>query len=189
MTSALGVTDSGRETWVGPRDSLSDGPLTEIQAAVRKQIDWRVDDRPGDSVSTRDQRLDADEVQRRTRPELFVQKRGSCRVHVEPLEGWEGVVETIEGDRLGVRLRGLLDSGSTDEVATIEIDSVSDADRSLIAVGAVFYWGVGYAIEHGTKKLVSEIRFRRLPAWTATEIKRAEQFGSEFDEAFGEETS
>jgi hypothetical protein len=41
----------------------------------------------------------------------------------------------------------------------------------LMASGAVFYWSVGYRETlWGQRERVSAIRFRRLPAWTTSDL-------------------
>ena len=103
----------------------------------------------------------------------------------ELLQQWEGTVVEVDSGWMKVTLDSLTEHESTEEQATIELDEVPDADRSLVEVGAVFYWSIGYRVEpHGQKTLTSNIRFRRLPAWTSTEIQRAKSFAAKFDILF-----
>ena len=105
----------------------------------------------------------------------------------ELLQQWEGTVVEIDSHWMKVTLHSLTEFASTEEQATIELDEVPDADRSLVEVGAVFYWSISYRVEpQGQKTLTSNVRFRRLPAWTSTEVERAKRIASKFDTLFQE---
>jgi hypothetical protein len=61
-----------------------------------------------------------------------------------------------------------------DEEAEFPMEEVSDADRSFIMPGAVFYWNIGYIDNiSGQRTRASVIRFRRLPVWRPEELERA----------------
>ena len=58
-----------------------------------------------------------------------------------------------------------------EEEGVFEIECVSDNDKQLMKVGAVFRWTLGYERSpSGTKKKVSQVVFRRLPAWSKRDI-------------------
>jgi len=77
----------------------------------------------------------------------------------ELLEHLEGTVIEVTDVELSTRLRDLLDTDRPELTATLSLDEVPDADRPLVAPGAVFYWGIGYKVEHhGQKSLQSSIR-------------------------------
>ncbi|MBI4081268.1 MAG: hypothetical protein HY423_01525 [Candidatus Lambdaproteobacteria bacterium] len=110
------------------------------------------------------------------------------------MEQWEGTVQTISQKKFVAVLRSMLSAERTEESATFEIDSVPDADLSLVQPGAVFYWSVGYRNElSGQKVLMSVVRFRRLPAWSKRDIERArntaEKFSVFFDDQHSESAS
>lgn len=91
------------------------------------------------------------------------------------LQKWEGVVLAIEQDSFLARLLDL-SQGTSEEEGEFSIDDVSEEDRLLLKPGAIFYWNIGYHDSRtGQRRKVSEIRFRRLPAWTAREIEAAER--------------
>jgi hypothetical protein len=73
-------------------------------------------------------------------------------------------------------LRDLTSPAQPEEQATFSMDAVPEPDCSLVALGAVFYWVIGYEVTiTGTRKTVSMLRFRRLPAWTKADILSAKQ--------------
>jgi hypothetical protein len=59
----------------------------------------------------------------------------------------------------------------------LEKQELSDFDLELLETGAIFYWTVGYRLKlpRGARERVSQIRFRRLPAWSRSEIAAAEE--------------
>lgn len=90
------------------------------------------------------------------------------------LQHWEGTVATIAGDEFVATLRDLTDPSQSEEQASFPLDAVPDPDRDLLLPGAVFYWAIGYEVTvTGTRKTVSMLRFRRLPAWTKSDILSA----------------
>jgi hypothetical protein len=62
-----------------------------------------------------------------------------------------------------------------EEEAEFEWADVSAEDRKLVEPGAIFYWTIGfYSMADGQVLRSSLLRFRRLPAWTNSELKRAQ---------------
>ena len=89
------------------------------------------------------------------------------------LQKWEGVVEEKNGDFFSARLVDLAGQ-KRDEYAEFSYDEVSREDLSLLEPGSVFYWTIGYYIAWGgQRQRSSQIRFRRLPAWTKPELERS----------------
>ncbi len=104
------------------------------------------------------------------------------------LKEWEGFVTEIDmGDgSFSARLCDLTDgTRETEAQATLYIDDLDPDDHELLKLGGIFRWVIGYRdTKFGTRERVSNIRFRRLPAWSAREIKRAKQAGEELASAF-----
>jgi hypothetical protein len=91
------------------------------------------------------------------------------------LQKWEGVVLAVEHDSFLARLIDLT-QGGTEEEAEFSLDDISEEDKPLLKPGAIFYWNIGYHDSRtGQRRKVSEIRFRRLPAWTSKEIEAAKR--------------
>jgi hypothetical protein len=92
------------------------------------------------------------------------------------LQQWEGtIVEVSDTDFVAV-IRDKTDPSSPEEEATFSFDQVSPADRQLAVSGGVFYWSIAYEDTiTRTRKTVSIIRFRRLPAWSRRDIDRVDR--------------
>ena len=58
-------------------------------------------------------------------------------------------------------------------------------DLDLLEPGAVFYWNIGYRDRPSGRERISTIRFRRLPVWTADELKVADQEAARVREKIG----
>jgi len=101
------------------------------------------------------------------------------------LQKWEGVVTEVEKDIFNARLLDLTDDNPEEE-ADFSIEEVSEDDRKLLKPGAVFYWSLGY-LTTGTGQVIrtSIVKFRRLPAWTETEVKRAQEQAAEIRRTIG----
>ncbi|WP_309775537.1 hypothetical protein [Nitrobacter vulgaris] len=91
------------------------------------------------------------------------------------MQEWEGYVSTIAEGSFTARLVDKTKGNSVeDEEADFPIDDLTDEDRQLLVPGAVFRWVIGYQrTMSGTKRRVSQITFRRLPAWTRRELQHA----------------
>ncbi len=113
-------------------------------------------------------------------------RRGEV-VRVEVLEAWEGTVVAIDRGDVVARLRDRADPAREEWLATFALDAIADDDRSLVATGAVFYGSAGYEVlRDGRKRLVVELRFRRVPAWSAREIRRLAAEVGELDDLFSD---
>lgn len=86
------------------------------------------------------------------------------------LQQFECTVLEVAEREFSATLKDVTDRTRADEVATFDVAEVSEGDLGLLREGAIFYWSIGYAIEYGQKRREYQIRFRRLPAWTAAEV-------------------
>ena len=101
------------------------------------------------------------------------------------LQKWEGVVMEVEKDIFHARLLDLTEKNPEEETDFL-FEEVSEDDRSLIKPGAVFYWSLYYLTTRTGQIIKSSIvKFRRLPAWTETEIRRAKEQAAEIRRAIG----
>lgn len=99
----------------------------------------------------------------------------------ELLQQFEGTVLAIEGDAFTARLKDRTTPTESGEVATFWMSDVSDSDGELVAIGAVFYWSMGYRIRPWKQRERSSfLRFRRLPVWTRTDLERARTQANEW---------
>ena len=104
----------------------------------------------------------------------------------ELLQHWEGRVTAVEEECFTAVLRDLTDPGKPEEEMIIPQEEVADEDLALLAEGSIFYWMIGYRrATNGQKMRASEIRFRRLPVWTRSEMIRLERSANRLAEVFG----
>ncbi len=97
----------------------------------------------------------------------------------------EGIIISLSEDFFTAKLVDPAHN-DVDEVADFPYNEVSDDDQSLLTVGAVFYWNIGYKLSPtGQKERSSLIRFRRIPAWTTKEIDNASTKAEELSLIFG----
>jgi len=99
---------------------------------------------------------------------------------------WECTVDALIGETFLATLRSLKDPADSEKEAEIPVDEVSSDDRELLEVGAVFYWTMGYEVSpSGTRRRFSQIKFRRLPAWTRRDLRHVEQRADALFQMFG----
>lgn len=110
---------------------------------------------------------------------------GEFKERAVSLQKWEGVVTEVEKDIFNARLLDLTDDNPEEE-ADFSIEEVSEDDRKLLKPGAVFYWSLGY-LTTGTGQVIrtSIVKFRRLPAWTETEVKKAQEQAAKIRRTIG----
>jgi len=99
---------------------------------------------------------------------------GSTRTLI-PITEWEGYVEGIFEDEFSVKMVNVRSKSPlpADE-ATFHKDQVSKHDRQLLREGAIVRWVIGRErLSTGQVRNVSELYFRRLPAHTEKDYRRA----------------
>lgn len=100
---------------------------------------------------------------------------------------WECTVLSVGATSFAAALRSLRDPIDSEKEADIPIEAVTPDDVELLEAGAIFYWTIGYEISAGgTRRRTSQLKFRRLPAWTKKDIARVRERGKELFEMFGE---
>ena len=99
---------------------------------------------------------------------------------------WEGYVVDVGKTDFVARLIDLTaGSEHEDEEAIIPLAEISDRDAERIREGSIFRWVIGYERSvTGTRKCVSQIVFRDLPAITAADLREAEAWAEETARAF-----
>ena len=110
-----------------------------------------------------------------TLPSVPLKWSSNVRFFVE--KAWLGTVTAVNittklGDQ-GFRARLVEVAGPAME-GEFSLEEVSDDDRELVRVGAEFYWNFGYVERCGQRSRESFLRFRRLPAWSQSQIDCAE---------------
>jgi hypothetical protein len=107
---------------------------------------------------------------------IFTPALKAPELSLQPLQEWEGYVTEIGPEKFSARLVDRTAGNTTEsEIAEFPVADVADDDKLLLIVGGVFRWIIGYQRSRGgTKRRVSQVTFRRLPAWSANELKEAE---------------
>lgn len=102
------------------------------------------------------------------------------------LQSWEGVVLAVDDDVFTARIADMANK-TPDEEVEIPIAELSPFDIELLEPGAIFYWSIGYRqrLPQGTRERVSRIRFRRLPAWSRSDLRRARGRAEDLRAEFG----
>lgn len=98
---------------------------------------------------------------------------------------WSGVVTEINDQELTVKLEDITNPDNPDEIVVLSLEEIEKREWSLIEVGAMFLWHIGY--RSGPKypmQRFSKISFRRLPKWTSEEIHNAEILAKEYANFF-----
>ena len=97
------------------------------------------------------------------------------------LQEWEGYVLEIRTTDFVAHLVDLKVGASHEkEEAVIPLAEISDYDVNRMRTGSIFRWVIGYERSiAGTKKRVSQIVFRDLPAITEADLKDGEAWAHE----------
>ncbi len=90
------------------------------------------------------------------------------------LGAFDGTIVEVRDDYFIARLVNKQDPNDVQEEAEFPFAEIPNADQSLVAKGAMFYWYMGMVKKpHGQQSKSSLIRFRRLPAWDESDIQGA----------------
>lgn len=101
------------------------------------------------------------------------------------LQQWEGTVTELAEGEFTAELRDLTDPTNYREEAAFGLDDVSPDDLSLLALGAVFRWSIGYRTSAaGQRERVSQLRFVRIPGWRRSAIADITQGAAELQRRF-----
>lgn len=104
-------------------------------------------------------------------------------------KAWLGVVTdtevTTEMGEPGFRAR-VMDLEGLKMDGEFALEELSTDDLPLVAVGAEFYWNIGYVEHRGRRTRESSIRFRRLPPWSQAQINKAFAEAAELKSLFSE---
>lgn len=96
-----------------------------------------------------------------------------------PLQIWEGTV--LKVDHTAGVMHVLLDAKMAQvprHTAEIDLEWVSDQDEDLVRPGAVFYLTLFKRTRRGSIENSQELRFRRRPSWTPSQLKRIDEEAS-----------
>ncbi|WP_156954363.1 hypothetical protein [Paraburkholderia acidipaludis] len=108
-------------------------------------------------------------------PEVSIENRPRAwprqAVYAAPIEIFEGVVQEIDPTQgtMQVNLRAKT-RATAEHTADISLRWVNPQDRDLVRPGAVFYLSLYRELRGKTIRNTEDIRFRRLPAWTKSQV-------------------
>lgn len=97
---------------------------------------------------------------------------GDTQKYSGKTQRWEGYVTAIHEDYFQARIEDLTNPG-TYEIIKFDLDEISPEDESLLKLGAVFYFSIGYVLNNGQREKTSLLRFKRIAEWTEEEFNRA----------------
>jgi len=101
-----------------------------------------------------------------------------------PVTEWEGYIESVDEEEFSVRMVNVRSKSVLPvDQATFSKNEVSEYDRSLLRKGAIVRWIIGRErLPTGKIRNVSELYFRRLPAYSEKDYRRAyEKVGTFLD--------
>lgn len=109
-------------------------------------------------------------------PSAFRPPQRRPQISLQPIQEWEGCVTEIGVDHFKARLTDLSANDETEsELGEFPISDLSDDDRELLREGAILRWVIGYQVlRGGTRQRISQVVFRRLPAWTKGDLAGAD---------------
>ena len=85
---------------------------------------------------------------------------------------WQGYVIEKNKNGFKAKLEDLTSPGGTNEIVEIDNKQVSEDDKEMISLGAIFYLSAGYATINGQVERKSSLRFKRV-SWTQDELDEA----------------
>ena len=104
---------------------------------------------------------------------------------MESLQKWEDIVEEINEDFFSARVTDKTNN-SREEYVEFDLEEIDPDDMNLLKSGAIFYWSIGYyTSQAGQRFRSSEIRFRRLQAWTHRDLEDADNKASKLAKQLG----
>ncbi|MDI6776796.1 MAG: hypothetical protein QMD03_06080 [Syntrophales bacterium] len=102
------------------------------------------------------------------------------------LQQWEGELIEIKNEECTAILRDMSHPENPIEEITFSVAEISPSDISLAVPGSIFYLSIGYYDRiDGQRLRAASIRFRRLPEWTMSDFKRAEEEAEKIKGIFG----
>ena len=103
------------------------------------------------------------------------QEKARLRRTLTPTAEWEGYIDNITGDEFLVKMVNVRSKSRLPaDQATFSNDDVSEYDRQLLKEGAIVRWVIGRErLPTGQVRKVSELYFRRLPAHSEEDYRRA----------------
>jgi hypothetical protein len=103
-------------------------------------------------------------------------EQGRARASFYALQEWEGyVTEILEDSFRAILVDITAKSSEPEEQIQLSFDELAfEEDKSSMRIGSIFRWAIGYErMASGQRKRVSQILFRKRPAWTKADLSAA----------------
>ena len=115
----------------------------------------------------------------------WLRARREPAVTLHALQEWEGYVLDIRATDFVAHLVDLtVSSSQEEEEAVIPLTEISDDDAFKMREGSIFRWVIGYERSAaGTKKRVSQIVFRDLPAMTKSDLRNGRVWADQISDS------
>lgn len=119
--------------------------------------------------------IDANRVVPPANSRFLDKARDRLKRTLVPTTEWEGYIESMTENEFSVRMIDVRSNSPLPvEQATFHKDEVSEYDRKFLMEGAIVRWIIGRErLPTGQVRNVSELYFRRLPAHSEKDYKRA----------------
>ena len=102
------------------------------------------------------------------------------------LNKWEGYVISSDPEECRAVIKDLTSPDRADEEIVFSLEEIQEEDLELVKPGAIFYLYIGYYINaSGTRMTSHVIKFRRLPQWSKSELRKIEQDTREIADKLG----
>lgn len=105
-------------------------------------------------------------------PAIRKQRVVSYRNSFSKVQTWIGYVTAVQAGSFFARIEDTRLQGTYEE-AEFDLEEVEEEDKTLLSIGSIFYWSIGYEYRGGTKSKQSVLRFKRLPKLNASDIDSA----------------
>ena len=150
-----------------------DSPMTTEDKEMASVAPWA--STQGDSPMTTEDKDDAPQII--DFPDLSGISQTRPQVIFHALQEWEGYVLEHNEREFTARLLDLTADSMQEDEAIIPLVEISEDDLNRLRPGSIFRWVIGYERSaSGTKKRVSQIVFRDLPAMTEKDLSEGEEW-------------
>ena len=183
------------ETKFGDKSAGVDEPTEVIDGAVRLMLESREARRErGTPQSSANAQVAQLATEREQDMEFLnavmnvtpIRTRPAPTVTLHALQEWEGHVIEINEKEFTARILDLTANATfEEEEADIPFEELSDDELGKLRIGSIFRWVIGYQRSvSGTKKRVSQIVFRDLPAITKSDLQAGDEWANYVATAF-----
>jgi len=162
-----------------PTDGLSTLPASEL--GYKDNYSKYYSPQVGQRQSGEDNIAEAETI-----PIVMPARRAEPQDNFILLNKWEGYVISSGPEECRAVIKDLTNPNLADEEILFSLDEIQEEDLNLVKPGAVFYLYIGYYINATGTRMTSHIfKFRRLPQWSKSELRRIEMDTREIADQLG----